>query len=158
MAYAALAGLEGAFYPTVRGSAAALSAVLPNMPVFASFALRAALAASLLAPDAVLRERDRRTLEEWLALPATRRSFFWGRTIVWLALNVCALLPVPPLLWLMGRGFGRSLPAAGLINAALLTFAVAAVCGGAALLLSVAVRTGGRRPASPSASIWRAWP
>lgn len=159
VAYAGLAALEGAFYPTIRNSAAAMTSLLNSMPAalrqafggydlqtfggwmstefFSYFGLLAAISAALFALDLVLRERDRRTLEEWLALPTSRGAFFWARTLVWLALGLCALIPVPPVLWAMAKGFGSPLPFAGVVGATLLTFALGAVCGAAVLLISM---------------------
>ena len=162
VAYAALAAVEGVFYPSIKASAAAMTSLLNTMPAafrqafggydlqtfagwmstefFAYFGLLAAIAASMFALDAVLRERDRATLEEWLALPTSRADFFWARILVWLALTLAALIPVPPLLWAMAKGFGSPIPAAGLVGATLLTFGLGAVFGGAVLVVSMLAR------------------
>jgi ABC-type transport system involved in multi-copper enzyme maturation permease subunit len=162
VAYTALAAMEGAFYPTIRSSAATMTSLLNAMPAafrqafggydlhtfggwmstefFAYFGLLAAMAAAFLALDVVLRERDRHTLEEWLALPVSRGAFFWGRIAVWLVLTLAAVAPVPPLLWGMARGFSSPLPAGGVVGAALLTFALGAVFGAAVLAAGMLCR------------------
>src|SRR5690348_7098388 len=144
VAYLGLAAMEAAFYPAVKSSAAMMTNLINSMPAafrqafggydlstfagwmstefFAYFGLLAAISCALYALDVVLRDRDRRTLEEWLALPASRAAFFWGRCLVWLGLTFCALIPVPPLLWAMARGFGSPLSTVGLAGATLLTF------------------------------------